>query len=221
MVMKDFESLILSLVISAVLFSVFAVVTQVQATAVTLSATVNTSLTFTISTDNFSTITTGTFTFATSTLNVVTNDANGWSVILSGDNKTSANNNLELSGNAASIPDQTEWIPGSATTSAGNAVIRSSLINSGNVLAFRVMSASSTNSGAFLSTAWWGASDVDGTATYAGIASSTISRQIGNAGSGSYSANAHLNSVIYYLSVSASQQTGTYSAPLTYTAIGN
>jgi hypothetical protein len=155
-------------------------------------------------------------------LSVLTNDTSGWNVTLSGDNKDTSNNNFQLSGNTAvQIPDQTEWVPGAATTTAGNAVVRASLTNSGEVLAFRVMSASSTNSLAFLAPTWWGTTDADGTAKYAGIASTTVQRQIGNAGTGSYSTSAHLNTVQYYLNVSASQQTGTYNAPLTYTATGN
>ncbi len=186
---------------------------------VTLSATVATSFTFTTTTSQFSTITPGSWTNATTTLDVLTNDVSGWSVTLSGDNKTTTNNNMQLAGNTTvQIPDQTEWIPGAATTSAGNAVIRTALASSGNVLAFRVMSASSTNGTVFTSTSWWGASDADGVAKYAGIASSTVGRQIGNAGSGSYSSSNHLNTVQYYINVGSSQQTGTYNAPITYTA---
>jgi len=192
--------------------------------AVTLNVTVATALTFTTSSNNFTTINPGTPQFATTTLAVSTNDTAGWNVTLSGDNKTSANNNLQLAANAASITDQTEWVPNSATTSAGNAVRLSSLVNSANVLAFRVMSASSTNGASFLAPSWWGTTDVysdSATTLWAGISSSTVQRRIGNTGAGSYSASAHVNSVVYYLNVAATQQTGAYSAPLTYTATGN
>jgi hypothetical protein len=219
---NDLKFLSLALIVSTVMFSSFAVVAQAGAAAVTLSATIATSLTFSITTDQFGTINPGTYKIATSTLSVLTNDTSGWNVTLSGDNKDTSNNNFQLSGNTAvQIPDQTEWVPGAATTTAGNAVVRASLTNSGEVLAFRVMSASSTNSLAFLAPTWWGTTDADGTAKYAGIASTTVQRQIGNAGTGSYSTSAHLNTVQYYLNVSASQQTGTYNAPLTYTATGN
>ncbi len=83
------------------------------------------------------------------------------------------------------------------------------------------MSASSTVGTAFLAPSWWGTDDADGNAKYAGISSSTIARRIGNAGTGSYSASHHLNTVQYYLMVDSNQQTGTYNAPLTYTATGN
>lgn len=195
-----------------------------QGAAVTLTVTVAQTLTFTTSTDQFGTLTPGTFKLATTTLSVTTNDTAGWNVTLSGDDVTipGGNTACDLDADATvGITDQAQWVPGAATTTAGNAVVRASLDNSGNVLAFRVMSASSTNSVAFLSTTWWGASDADGTAKFAGIASSTVSRQIGNAGTGSYSATAHLNTVNYYLNVGASQQQGAYSCPLTYTATGN
>lgn len=219
---EDRRTLRQALGITAALFAAFVAAVQVYAAAVTLTATVSTSLTFTTSSNQFGTVTPGTIAYATTTLDTLTNDSNGWFVTLSGDNKNSSNKNLQLAGNTSvQITDQTEWIPGAATTSAGNAVVRGSLDSSGNVLAFRVMSASSTNGSAFLATSWWGASDADGTAKWAGIASSTNQRQIGNAGTGSYSATNHLNTVQYYLNVPTTQQTGTYNAALTYTATGN
>lgn len=214
----DMHSLLASFLIAAVMF-VFGGAYYAYGAAVTLTVTVAQTLTFTASTDQFGTLTPGTFKFATSTLSVTTNDTAGWNVTLSGDNKTLTQNNC-LSG-ANSITDQKEWASAAATTTAGDAVIRTSLDNSGNVLAFRVMSASSTNSAAFFATTWWGASDADGTALFAGIASSTIARQIGNAGTGSYSSTAHLNTVQYYLNVASSQSQGAYSCPLTFTATGN
>lgn len=209
--------------VCALLFFALIVGSQVYASTVTLSVTVNTSITFTTTTNNFTTITPGTAVYATTTLRVDTNDSLGWNVTLSGDNKNSTNNNLQTGtapATSTQITDQTEWVPGSATTSPGTAVAIGSLINSGNVLAFRVMSASSTNGAPFLATTWWGAND-GASALWAGISSSTVSRQIGNAGSGSYSATTHINTVNYYLNVASTQPTGTYTAPITYTATGN
>jgi hypothetical protein len=189
-----------------------------------------TSLTFTVTNQGFAntstSITPGVAAMATSTLSVTTSNATGWNVTLSGDNKSATNNNLQRTGETAiQINDQTEWIPGSATTSAGNAVRISSFTNSGNVLAFRVMTASSTNGVSFISSTWWGSGDnfaTDNAVTvFAGIASSTISRQIGNAGSGSLSGSAHLNDVQYYLKTAVTQKTGAYTAALTYTATAN
>ena len=211
---------------SIILFSFFLFATQAYATATTLSVTVNTAISFSVTTQNFTTITPGTPVMATTTLFTTTNDSAGWVVSLSGDNKATGQNNLQRTGDTTvQITDQTEWIPGAATTSAGNAVRIGSFTNSGNVLAFRVATATSTNGSAFYSTTWWGTQDnytVDNANTlYAGIASSTVARTIGNAGTGSYSSSQHLNEVQYYLNVASSQKTGAYTAPLTYTATGN
>lgn len=211
-----------SFLVTSVIFSSVVFAVQANATPVSLTATVATSLTFSISSNQFGTVTPGTPAWATSTLDILTNDTAGWNVSLTGDNKSTGNNNLQLSGNAASIPDQTEWVPGSATSTTGNAALVGSLANSGNVLAFRVMTASSSNGTAFAATSWWGTNDQPANAKYAGIASSTAANtKIGNAGTGSYSSSDHLNTVVYYLNVSSAQQTGAYTAPLTYTAVGN
>lgn len=214
-----------SLLASALIFAVVVLAVQAYAATVTLSVVVQTSLTFTSTTDNFTTINPGTPVYATTTLSVLTNDTNGYNITLSGDWKSSASGqNLQLftGGATTTIPDQTEWVPNAATTSPGNATTTTNFTNSGNVLAFRVMSASSTNGAGFLSTAWWGTADYSASNSFwAGISSSTVARRIGNAGAGTYSSVAHLNSVQYYLNVSASQQTGTYNAPITYTATGN
>jgi hypothetical protein len=219
---EELQNFFTSLVITIFLFSPFIFVSQIYAASVTLTATVATTLSFTTSTNQFPALTPGTYVFATTTLDVSTNDLSGWFVTLSGVGKTTVNNNLRLSTNpTVQIPDQTEWVPGSATTSAGNAVLRTNLDSSGNVLAFRVMTASTTNSSAFTSSSWWGNSDLDAAALWAGISSSTIERQIGNAGSGSYSASRHLNTLQYYVNVAVSQLPGTYDAVLTITATGN
>jgi|GEM_PF-1686541 hypothetical protein len=192
------------------------------AQAVTLSVTVATAITFTTSSTGFATstgtITPGTPLYATTTLAVTTNDSSGWGVTLAGSNAgTSTVYNLQSGSN--SIPDQTQWVPGGATTTPGNATTTANFVNSGNVLAFRVMSASSTNGTAFLAPSWWGANDA-AAAMWAGIASSSPLRQIGSAGTGSYSSSTHYNTVQYYLSVANTQPTGTYQAPITYTATG-
>ncbi|MEK7650592.1 MAG: hypothetical protein AAB364_01835 [Patescibacteria group bacterium] len=233
---QDFKSLFSSVIIVSLVFSSLIFVSQVRAAtqATTLTVTVNTALTFAIDNNGgntaFGTITPGTPLNATTTLSVTTNNSTGWIVALSGDNKDSSNHNLKCASGGCTvgtdqITDQTEWVPGTATTSAGNAATIAALANSGNVLAFRVMSASSTNGTPFLATTWWGTSDCYTTSVagclWAGIASSTVSRTIGNAGAGSYSASAHLNTVQYYLNVGASQKTGAYTAPLTYTATAN
>ncbi len=179
-------------------------------------------LSVTVSTNSFGTITPGSASFATTTVVVNTNNATGWFTTLSGDQKDTTHNNLELLGaSTTQITDQTEWIPGNATTSAGNAVRISSLVNSQNVLAFRTMSASGTAS--FRAGSWWGTADnyTDNAATlWAGIASSTVARQIGNSSVSSGGGDA-LNTVLYYLNPALSQPTGQYLAPLTVTVTAN
>lgn len=216
---ETIQDLLGALLITVLLSSTIIYSVQAATSAVSLTATIQSALTFTTSSNQFGNVTPGTVAWATTTLDVATNATNGWNVALSGDNKATGINNMQLGANTASITDQTEWVPGAATTSGGTAVVQASLSNSGNVLAFRVMSASSTNGAGFLSTGWWGTSDIAGTAKWAGIASTTNGpRQIGNAGAGTYSASNHLNTVQYYLNVSATQPTGSYTAPLTYTA---
>jgi len=177
------------------------------------------SLTLIVSTDNFPDITPGTAVFATTTLSV--DSSGGWNITLSGDDQSPTDTVCDLDDDASiGLTDQLEWIPGAATTTAGNAVRISSLDNSADVLAFRVMTASGTAS--FISTAWWGTTDsyIDSATTlWAGIASSTASdKRIGessvNSGGG-----AVLSTILYYLDVPATQLTGDYRCPLTYTAV--
>lgn len=220
----DPRSILGAFLITTVIFGLGGAYYAYGQQAVTLTVTVAQTLTFTTSTNQFGTLTPGTYKIATTTLSVTTNNTAGWNVTLSGDDVTTPGGNTacDLDTDASiGITDQAQWVPGAATTTTGNAVVRASLDSSGNVLAFRVMSASSSNGAPFLSTTWWGTSDADGTAKWAGVASSTVGRQVGNAGAGSYSASAHLNTVQYYLNVAASQAQGSYSCPLTFTATGN
>jgi len=193
------------------------------AIAGTTSLALPTTLTFTVSTDNFPSVIPGKPVFATTTLSVETNNAAGWNITLSGDDQGTNNTVMDLDTDPdVGIPDQAEWIPGSATTTPGNAVRMSLLDNSGNVLAFRVMTAS--GSPEFISTAWWGTADdyADNANTlWAGIASSTAADlKIGNSGVDSGGSPA-LNTVLYYLNAPATQKTGSYSGGLTYTATLN
>ncbi|OHA03780.1 MAG: hypothetical protein A3J58_00730 [Candidatus Sungbacteria bacterium RIFCSPHIGHO2_02_FULL_52_23] len=219
----DIRSLLAAFTVTAVLFASGGAY-YAYGEAVTLTVTVAQTLTFTTNTNQFGTLTAGSYKIATTTLSVTTNDTAGWNVTLSGDDVTSPGGNTacDLDSDASvGITDQAQWVNGAATTTTGNAVARASLDSSGDVFAFRVMTASSSNGAPFLATTWWGASDADGTAKWAGIASSTVARQIGNAGTGSYSSSAHLNTVQYYLDVASSQSQGAYSCPLTFTTTGN
>jgi hypothetical protein len=183
------------------------------------------SLTLTVSTDNFGNLTPNIYKYATSTLSVTTNNISGYYMTLYGNNQGSlaASTTMYYAATPYSpnITDQTEWVPGgginAATTTSGNAVVRTSLDSSGQVLAFRVMTAS--GSIPFTSTAWWGTSDADGVAKWAGIASSTIPRMIGN--SSSAVPSGALNTVQYYLNVPITQPSGNYTGNITCTATMN
>lgn len=185
----------------------------------TLTVTISAATTFTVTTNSFGTITPGTPLIATSTINVVSNDyGNGWNVTLSGDNKgtTTASTTLYIAADTATvnkIPDATQWVPGAATTSAGNSTTISSGVD---LLYFRVMTAS--GSVPFRSTTWWGTDDTPFTnAKWAGVASSTNSRKIGSVASNDLTASSTINTVQYYLDVAATQQNGSYTGGLTFT----
>ncbi|MBI2030764.1 hypothetical protein HYT05_04020 [Candidatus Kaiserbacteria bacterium] len=174
-------------------------------------------LTFIVSTQNFSTITPGSPVFATSTLSVDTDNTTGWNVTVVRDD---ADTTMDLDSNAGvNIADQTAWAPGAATTTAGNAVRIGSFSNSGDVLAFRVMSASGTI--AFRAPAWWGSADTytdNANTLWAGFPSTA--KKVGESSVSSGGSPA-LSTVVYYLDVPETQQNGAYSGGITYTAIMN
>jgi hypothetical protein len=221
--MKDDFKIVATSFLIVIFVFCFGYVQYALGEGVTLTVTVATALSFTTTTNNFGTLTPGTFKFATTTLSVTTNDVNGWNVTLYGDDQSPTNTVCDLDTDASvGITDQTEWVDPAATTTVGNAVRISSLDNSADVLAFRVMTAS--GSVPFLAPSWWGTTDTyadSATTLFAGVASNTVQRKIGNAGAGSYQAAAHLNSVLYYLDVASTQPSGAYGCPLTYTATGN
>lgn len=180
------------------------------------------SLSLTVSSNSFAAVTPGAVLFATTTLDVSTSNSTGWSVSLTSDDRSPSNTAMDLDSDASvGVTDQTEWIAGQATTSAGNAVRIASLANSGNVLAFRVMTASGTP--AFRASSWWGSADSyadSATTLWAGLASSSaLTSSIGN--SSVQSGGNALNTVLYYLKVPISQRNGAYTAPLTVTATAN
>ena len=221
---KDFGLLLASVLMTLLAFAGFCA-NYACGESVSLTVSVTSSITFTSDGNvTFPGVAAGgTYQTATTTLSVTTNNAGGWNVTLYGEHRVTGNTVMDLStDDSVGITDQKEWVPEAATsTLSTQAFVRGSLDNSGDVLAFRVMSASSTNGGPFLAPSWWGDTDADGTAKWAGIASTTVQRQIGNAGLGSYSADAHLNTVQYYLKVPISQQTGSYDGGLVYTATAN
>lgn len=178
----------------------------------TLTVTIAETVTFAVATNNFGTLTPGTPLFATSTTDVLTN-APAWNITLTGTTET-GNTALDLDTDASvGITDDTQWVPGAATSSAGNAT---TVTSGDDILAFRVMSASGTV--AFRASTWWGSSDTNynGSQLWAGIASTTASnKRIG--ASSVYSATNVINTVQYYLDVPTTQRSGAYSGDLTYT----
>ncbi len=215
----DINFFVAAVAICAIVFS--GIYTQFAgAETENLSVTVQTSSVFSVDTNNFPTnITPGTPVYATSTTSVTTNTSGGWYVELYGADRATGDTTMDLGTDASvGITDKTEWIPGAATTTAGNAT----LITSGDdVLGFRVMSASGTPR--FLSTTWWGTADGwpgSGTTLWGGFASTTaVNKKIGQISSGDYNSGTALNTVQYYLDVSSGQQTGAYSGNLIYTLV--
>ena len=181
----------------------------------TLTVTIEENVTFAVATNVFGSLTPGTYKIATSTTDVLTN-APAWNITMTGTTET-GNTALDLDTDATvGITDQTQWVPPAvyATTTAGNAVVRASLDSSGDVLAFRVMSAS--GSIPFRAGTWWGTTDADGTAKWAGIASTTAgNKRIGAVSV--YSATNIINTVQYYLDVPTTQVAGAYAGDITYT----
>lgn len=190
----------------------------------TLTVTIAAAVTFQVDTNVFGTLTPGTPKFATSTTQVTTN-ATAWNISLYGNNtgSTTASTTLYSATTPYSpnIPDGVQWSPSAAlaTTSAANAV---TITSGDDFLYFRVMSASGTYP--FRSTTWWGTDDTPFTnAKWAGIASSTatftVGRRIGSVTN--YQSSIFINTVQYYLDVSASQQQDNYTGNLTYTWVSS
>lgn len=212
----DLKILLAALVITVLIFSVL-YYKYVHATGTSLTVTVGESLDFSIPvTDVFDALSPGTYRTATSTLQVITNSADGYNITLYGDDQGLSNTVMDLTTDASvGITDQTEWIAPTATTTVGNSVLMANLDSTGDVLAFRVMS---TSTAAFYSSTWWGANDTVGTALWAGIASSTDVSKIGNRND--YSSPTQLHTVVYYLDVTSGQRSGSYSGNLTFSITG-
>lgn len=217
---ENFKIFLMSLALTMFIFS--GLYAFVNGAAQTLTVTVAAApISFSVTTDVFPSLTPGTPVAATSTLSVTTNNSGGWNVTLSCDDKTLTVACGSIGGlNVTELPDGVSWsiAAAAATTSAGNAA---AITGGDNFLYFRVMTAS--GSVPFTASSWWGTSDVwyNASQLWAGIPSSTNVSRIGNAGNGSYSASAHLNTVNYYLDVSSGQATGSYEIALTFTGTLN
>jgi hypothetical protein len=154
-------------------------------------------------------------------VSVNTSNSTGWYVTLERvDADTTLDRDTE---DTINITDQTAWTaPGATTTHTGASSVRiSSFANSQRVLAFRVMTASSTNGTMFFAPSWWGSADsyIDNANTlWAGVNSTAQKIGISSVSSGGSPA---LNTVLYYLDVPNSQKTGAYSGNIIFTAVMN
>jgi hypothetical protein len=110
------------------------------------------------------------------------------------------------------IPDKTVWVPGVATTSAGNATASTT---EAQTLQFRVRLAGTDTPN--YASVWWGTADTTVAALFAGVPSTA--KQIVNrstaAGVGT------TIRVLYNVTTPVSQQNGAYSGGVTYTATAN
>ena len=115
-------------------------------------------------------------------------------------------------GGGAYIPDKTDWSPGGATTTPGNATASTTQPLT---LQFRIKK-TGTDVPDYASS-WWGTDDTTPNALFAGIPASaqTVIDRSTAAGSGT------VMTVLYDLDVPASQLTGTYSGSITYTVTAN
>jgi hypothetical protein len=154
---------------------------------------------------NLGTLVPGTPQTATTSLAVTTNDYAGWNLQVRRDDATSTINLNGTSTPDVTFPDATEW---TYSTPNGNT-------SPGANLSFRVQQTGTD--GALYSSGLWGANDTDGTALYAGFP--TTNQRI--AGIASYVGAAQ--NVVYKFRADApgTQQSGTYSGTITFTAITN
>lgn len=190
---------------------------------VTLTATVGSTLTFTMdaSAKAFGALSAGTPLQATSTLFITTNNSTGSNTALT---RASTTNTLFTGSNTITdIPNSNNWTAPAATTTAGPSAAWTTGTTVG--LGFRVMTGiaggASTTCGQ--STTWWGTDDGGANAKWSGISTSTATAaqsQIANCNS--FFGGGQGQTVIYKLDVSGSQAGGSYqSSPITFTAVVN
>lgn len=167
----------------------------------------STTLTFTVdsNSETFPTLTPGILVATSSILSVSTNNSSGFNVTIARNDTTGT-----LSKSGTYIPDKSpNWSPGATCATAGNASASSTSEAS---LQFRVRVAG-TDSSNFCS-AWWGSDDTSGNALFAGIPSTAakiITRSSATSG-------ASVSYVTYDLDVPSTQNMGTYTGSVTYTA---
>jgi hypothetical protein len=159
------------------------------------------------SSKSFGTITAGSLSATTTILSASTGNTNGFNVTIQRSSATGT-----LSFGSLYIPDKTDWVAPAATTTAGNSTASTTQPNT---LQFRVR-LTGTDSPDYAST-WWGTDDTTANALFGGISSTSqmiINRYIPAAATTTMT-------VLYNLNPPLTQQTGTYSGTLTYTATAN
>jgi len=196
---------------------------KAETSSVVLTATVGSTITFTIdaSAQAFGTITSGTPKQATSTLYIVTNNSTGSNTTI---NRASTTNTLFVGANTIpDIPNSNNWTAPAATSTAGPSAVWTSGTTQG--LGFRVVvSAADIGNGASTtcgkSTTWWGTDDGGANAKWSGISTSTAAQKIADCNG--YYGGGQGQTVIYKLDVSSGQAGGSYqSSPVVFTVVAN
>lgn len=159
------------------------------------------------STEAFGAITPATLAATSSILTARTDNSTGFNVTIQRSDPTGT-----MSSGSIYIPDKTAWVPGVDTSTAGNATASTT---EPQTLQFRVRSAG-TDAPNYAS-AWWGVSDTTAAALFAGIPSTA--RLIVNRSSSALSTTTA--QVLYNVTVPITQQSGSYSGSIIYTATAN
>lgn len=167
------------------------------------------SLTFTTDSGSeaFPAVTPGTLSATSSLLSVTTNNSTGFNITLNRGDPTGT-----MSLGSTYIPDKTAWSAPGATTTVGNSTASTTQPQT---LQFRVRQ-TGTDTPNYAST-WWGTADTTAAALFAGFP--TTAQSIINRSTAAASGSAA--TVLYNLTVPVTQQNGSYSGSITYTATAN
>ena len=190
--------------------------------AVTLTATVGSTLSFTIdaATKAFGTVVAGTSKFATSTLYINSTNAAGTNTTIY---RASTTYTLFTGDQTiADTPNNNNWTAPAAT---GTATVASAVWTIGTTkgLGFRVLSSAASINGASTTcgaaTTWWGTDDGGPVSKWSGISTSTAAQQIANCGYYKFNVG---QTVVYQIDVNAGQAGGSYHAsPITFSVTAN
>lgn len=167
------------------------------------------SLTFTTDggSESFPAFSPGTLVATTSILSVTTSNSTGFSVTVYRSNASAT-----LLNGAVQFPDKTAWSAPGATTTVGNATASTT---NPLTLQFRVRSAG-TDVPDYAST-WWGTDDTTTNARFAGFP--TTAQTIINRSTAAVTPTNMR--ILYNLNAPVSQQTGTYTGAIIYSAVAN